>query len=56
MTDATYFAEQRAHRLASSLQEVLEVLERVAAGKTLDSIALGDIEVAKETLAEDGRL
>ncbi|KKL13065.1 hypothetical protein LCGC14_2529490 [marine sediment metagenome] len=53
---AAYVAEQRAHRLAYSLQETLEILARVTAGKALDSFDRDDIQRAKETLAEDGEL
>ena len=53
MTDLTYLAEQRAHRLAGSLREVLEILSRVTEGGTLRPFDKEDIKLAEETLAEE---
>ena len=54
MTGTTYTAEQRAHRLAGSLRDVLEILSRVVGGGTLHPFEEEDIKLAEETLAEDG--
>ena len=56
MTDTAYAAEQRAHRLAGSLRDVLEILGRVAEGGTLHPFDEEDIKLAEETLAEDGEV
>lgn len=56
MTDATYVAEQRAHRLAGSLRDILEILSRFTEGQTLKPFDEEDIKLAEETLAEDGKL